>query len=43
MFTQTQARFFHEQGYLVARGLIDAPLVEAARQAAEPRAGLERT
>jgi hypothetical protein len=29
MFTATQARFFREQGYLVARGLIESMPVTA--------------
>ncbi len=33
--TAIQALFFREQGYLVARGLIEEPLVESARRAAE--------
>ena len=35
MFSATQARFFQEQGYLMARGLLDEKLVETARRAAD--------
>jgi len=35
MFSATQARFFQEQGYLMARGLLNEKQVEAARRAAD--------
>jgi len=35
MLSATQVRFFREQGYLMVRGLLDAPLLGAAREAAD--------